>query len=140
MCRVRRQAPGFRAHAQIAFLLTPGNWNLKPDMRVLFLTPNPIEAANTRYRVYQFLPYLESRGIECEIAPFISSELFHDLYRRGRTVRKMAGIARSSLGRVADVMRARRFDLVWLSPEAMLFGSTVIEWMINRFARPSIIF
>src|SRR5215475_14605319 len=119
MCRVRRQAPGFRAHAQIAFLLTPGNWNLKPDMRVLFLTPNPIEAANTRYRVYQFLPYLKSRGIECEIAPFISSELFRDLYKRGRIVRKIAGIAGSALGRLVDVIRARRVDVVCVSREAM---------------------
>lgn len=104
-------------------------------MRVLFLTPNPIEAANTRYRVYQFLPYLKSRGIECEIAPFISSELFHDLYRRGRIVRKVTGITRSVLGRVADVMRARRVDVVCVSREAMLFGPPVIEWLVGKVAR-----
>jgi glycosyltransferase involved in cell wall biosynthesis len=109
-------------------------------VRVLFLTPNPIEAANTRYRVYQFLPYLESRGIECEIAPFISSELFQDLYRRGRIVRKMAGIARSALGRVADVMRARRADVICLSREAMLFGPPVIEWMVSKVARRPMVF
>src|SRR5882672_2993490 len=109
-------------------------------MRVLFLTPNPIEAANTRYRVCQFLPHLESRGIECEIVPFISSELFHDLYRRGRIVRKMAGMARSALGRVADVMRARRFDVVCVSREAMLFGPPVIEWLIGKVVRRPMVF
>src|SRR5215510_2211480 len=91
-------------------------------LRVLFLTPSPIEAANTRYRVCQFLPYLKTRDIECEIAPFISSELFRDLYRRGRNFRKMTGIALSALGRLADVIRARKADVVCVSREAMLFG------------------
>jgi glycosyltransferase involved in cell wall biosynthesis len=109
-------------------------------LRVLFLTPNPIEAANTRYRACQFLPYLKSRGIECEIAPFISSELFHDLYRRGRILRKMAGMARSMFGRVWDAMQARRFDVVCVSREAMLFGPPVIEWLVSKVARCPMVF
>ncbi|MBL7647386.1 MAG: glycosyltransferase family 1 protein, partial [Candidatus Hydrogenedentes bacterium] len=36
-------------------------------MRVLFLTLYPDQAASPRYRVHQFIPYLESRGIECTV-------------------------------------------------------------------------
>lgn len=104
------------------------------------MTPNPIEAANTRYRVCQFLPYLKSRGIECEVAPFISSELFREMYRRGRIIRKVAGMARSAFRRLADAMRARRFDVVCVSREAMLFGPPVIEWLIDKVARSPMIF
>src|SRR5262245_32537325 len=109
-------------------------------LRVLFLTPNPIEAANTRYRVCQFLPYLKSRGIECEVAPFITSELFRDLYSRERIVRKVAGMARSAMWRLADVARARWVDVVCVSREAMLFGPPVIEWLLSTVARRPIVF
>jgi glycosyltransferase involved in cell wall biosynthesis len=109
-------------------------------LRVLFLTPYPIEAANTRYRAYQFLPYLKARGIECEIAPFISRELFLDLYQRGRFARKMAGLVRSAFGRVFDVIRAGRADVVCVAREAMLIGPPVVEWLVNKVARCPIIF
>src|SRR5262245_16660764 len=109
-------------------------------LRVLFLTPSPFEAANTRYRVCQYLPYLRSRGIECEIAPFISSEMFRDLYVRGRVVRKAAGMARSVLGRAIDVARASQVDVVCILREAMLFGPPVIEWFVHQVTRRPIVF
>lgn len=43
---------------------------------LLFLTPNPIESASERYRIHQFIPYLERAGFECTVRPFACPELF----------------------------------------------------------------
>lgn len=108
--------------------------------RVLFLTPHPIEGAGTRYRVAQYFPYLESRGIACELAPYLTGELFEELYREGGFWNKAAGLAGATLRRLARVLMAGRYDAVFVAREAMIFGPPLIEWLLAKVARRPLIF
>jgi glycosyltransferase involved in cell wall biosynthesis len=109
-------------------------------LRVLFLTPHPVEAPATRYRVVQYLPFLRSVGIEGEVAPFLPSTLFRDFHSPGNIGSKAVGLGIAALGRLGDLARMHRYDLICVSREAMLFGPPVVEWWIRSVARRPLVF
>lgn len=99
--------------------------------RLLFLTPNPIESASERYRIHQFVPYLEHAGFECKIRPFADRELFQAV-QTSRMSSQLFHAPFSSLRRAVDVYTAPRYDMVVIHREAFPFFCPRVERMVLR--------
>ena len=82
-------------------------------MKVLALASYPKEAACTRYRVEQFIRPLAERGITMTVRPFIDSALFDSLYRQQSWLRTGAGLSKSALFRLGDLIAATSADVIF---------------------------
>ncbi len=86
-------------------------------MKVLLLSRYTRQAASSRYRSYQYLPFLEEEGIAVTPAPLMGDSYVRGLQEGRRQIG--AGTAAAYLRRILDTFRARRFDLVWIEREAL---------------------
>ncbi len=105
-------------------------------MRVLFLVPWPSEAASTRLRIEQYLPFLRAHGVEPVVRPFMSPRLYRVVYEPGHLRSKVLRVLGGSIRRLLDLTLAARADVVFIHREAFPFGTTIVEQLIQRMGVP----
>mgnify|MGYP000556429586 CR=1 FL=1 len=106
-------------------------------MNVLFIVPYPTGGGSNRLRVEQYLPLLRKHGIGYAMRPFLSPARFYDiLYTPGRIVRKGLYFLVSSLNRLLDLARSRRFDLIFIHREFFPFGPPILERLLSGSGIP----
>jgi glycosyltransferase involved in cell wall biosynthesis len=105
-------------------------------VRVLALSPIPIEGAGCRFRIAQFVPYLREHGYDVTISPFYSREYFDIIYRRGHFVRKAAGAVPLIWRRLRALGEIANYDVVFLYREAIPAGPPMIERAIAKRGMP----
>jgi glycosyltransferase involved in cell wall biosynthesis len=108
--------------------------------RVLALSPIPEEGAGCRFRLSQFVPYLESAGYEVTISPFFTPQFFRLVYRPGHYVKKVLAFAGLTLGRLRSLRRLSQYDVVIVYREAFPIGPPLIERWLSRPGRPPIVY
>lgn len=84
---------------------------------VLLLSRYDRLGASSRLRFLDFLPALRAAGLEVTAAPLFGDDYLHALYAGRR--QGPAGLAAAYARRLGDLLRARRYDLVWLEKEAL---------------------
>ncbi len=110
-------------------------------MKVLFLSPYPVEGASTRFRLVQYFDALEERGIRCRLSPFFGPRTFRIRRRFGPwfTLLKALGFAAGCLRRLADLARMPGMDAVVIHREAFPLGPPFYERWAARLA-PRVVF
>ena len=104
-------------------------------VRVLFLTRYPVQGASSRYRVFQYLPWLERSGIECTVQSLMDERLYSLSFSPGRTFSKIWHTALAVLRRIRCLSQWRHYDVIYLQRELLPFGPPWIErWLKRRGA------
>ena len=107
-------------------------------MKVFFIVPYPTEGASNRFRVEQYFPYLEKQGIEFRIRPFIPSDFYKILYKKGYKVKKAIFFIVSLFNRLIDLFRMPPYDIIFIHRECSPLGPPVFEWIISKMKKPII--
>lgn len=105
-------------------------------MRVLLLSRYARLGASSRLRSYQYLPYLKQVGIEVTALP-----LFDDNYVRGLYSGNISkfGVLQAYVARLKNILKARRYDLVWLEYEMLPWLPGWIELTLLPKSMPLVV-
>src|SRR5689334_10848237 len=100
-------------------------------MRVLFLSRHDSQVASCRHRVLQYVPYLESAGMECLVSPFFDNHYARRYERSGG--KSVLGGLRGLARRLSVLRSVDSFDLVFLQAEVFPFLPAAAEtWLARR--------
>ena len=71
----------------------------------------PEEGAGCRFRIAQFIPYLQTHGFDVTLRTLFTPEFFRLVYQPGRYVRKTTGFARLSLDHLLEETERRLIQI-----------------------------
>lgn len=108
-------------------------------MKVLVLMPYlPESAPGQRFRIEQWTPILQARGVSVHFEPFESPALKQVLHHPGQHAAKVWAMSCCIASRVAWLARfdRREWDAVFLHRELLPIGPPVLEWLLAKTGIP----
>lgn len=107
--------------------------------KILCLLPHrPNRSPGQRFRIEQYIDFLNEHGFQCSISYLISQKDDQYLYKKGYLLKKLLFFLKSIFKRFKDIRRARKYDAVFIYREALLHGSTCIERQLHKQSIPII--
>lgn len=107
--------------------------------KILFFVPHPEEDAGYRYRVQQFIPYLNDAGFSCVVWPFSTRYLYSSLRHPGEMPRKMIHTAYCTMRRFVQILKSVQFDVVVIQREVFPFFAPLLESIV-LLRHPRVVF
>jgi len=102
-------------------------------MKVLFLTLYPETAPSTRFRIYQYEPYLKQSGIQYSIKPVLPLKLYQKLYGSNSLVKKALFQVCEFLNRVKDIISSFSYDAVVVQKGLTSINFYYLEKLLRIF-------
>src|SRR5260370_3201261 len=98
-------------------------------MRVLFLTNGPFEHPTSRGRVYQYLDFLYSAGVQVTVIPGLSSKQYPVYWGTAKRTfaRAVAVNFLTAQHRALDLLRANRYDVIVIQRNILSTFAPVFE-------------
>jgi glycosyltransferase involved in cell wall biosynthesis len=103
--------------------------------RILFIAAHrPNRSPSQRFRFEQYIGFLESKGYSCDYSWLLNEKDDKRFYSPGHYIRKTYIVFKSWIKRCRDLIRASRYDVIFIQREAFMTGST---WFERQFAKRS---
>ena len=110
-------------------------------MKILFIVPYPTDKApSQRFRFEQYYELLNEKGIEYDIKPFLSNEIWDILYLPGRFLKKAFGILGGLFKRFLLLFKLKQYDYIFIHREATPIGPSFFEFFASRWLKKKIIY
>jgi len=91
-------------------------------MKILILPRYENLAASSRYRFYQYIPYLKKIGWDVTVKPLLSNNYVKHLYYQQPL--KLDEIIKGYLNRIYYLLRRNKYNIIWLQQE-------ILPWLPN---------
>ncbi|MCV9387677.1 glycosyltransferase family 4 protein [Reichenbachiella ulvae] len=109
--------------------------------KLLFLTPYPKDtAASQRFRFEQYIPLLEAEGWQVDRQSFIDDSTWKILYLPGHHWSKLWGTVKGFSRRIWMLLRANRYEFIFIHREAAPMGPPVFEWILAKVLKKKLIY
>ena len=106
-----------------------------------FWVPYPVRSApSQRFRVEQYLPYLPNDKVSYVVFSFLDKQAWSVFYEQGQRLKRILGIIRGYLRRIAHLSKSIQADYVFILREASPLGPPVFEWLLAKLFRKKIIY
>jgi len=99
-------------------------------LKILFLTQTNETGASARYRVYQFLDYLERNGIDCTVSPAVSDNLLRNYHGSASIFKKPHFYLSQILKRISELKKINNFDVVYFQRDIVIHFYPILEEII----------
>lgn len=106
-------------------------------MKVLVLSKYSRIGASSRLRSLQYLPYLESNGVECNVASLFDGEYLRVLYQEGRRP-KVQGVW-LYIKRLLVLFGLFKYDLIYIEKEIFPYLPAFAERLLRLLGRPYVV-